>query len=144
MELMLTTRRLLWTLATLAVLGTTAAGAQTAPNSAALTLEVKPAVGTQAVQVQGSGPAGGVVTIALYNTVSRDVPTVFVSQQTLVAGSDGHFAGQVRTAPAYMPGSLLTVVASAPGAATAQATLVLQAPNAPVSVPAETTVLHDP
>ncbi|TAM91506.1 hypothetical protein EPN42_03545 [bacterium] len=141
---MFTTRRLLGTL--IAGLLLTAL----MPNSgraatASLTLHVEPVVGTQAVQVHGTGPASGSVTIALYDTISQDLPTVLVASRTLAVGSDGRFDVEMRTAPAYMPGSLLTVVASAaPGAAQAQTTLVLRPPNAPLSIPVESATRSDP
>ena len=140
---MFATRRLLGTLIAGLLLTAATPGSGRAAT-ASLTLQAEPVVGTQAVHVHGTGPASASVTIALYNTISQDLPTVLVASRTLVVGSDGSFDLEMRTAPAYMPGSLLIVVAAAPGAATAQTTLVLQPPNAPLTVPVESETESDP
>ncbi|TAM56268.1 hypothetical protein EPN52_14215 [bacterium] len=141
---MFSTRRLLGSL--IAVLLLSAAPPQQArAATAALTLQAEPVVGTQAVRVHGTAPAAGAVTIALYATISQELPTVFLASRTLAVDSSGRFDAEMRTAPAYVPGSLLTVVASStPGAQQAQTTLVLQPPNTSLSVPVESATRSDP
>ncbi len=105
----------------------------------AITLEARQLQGSEAIDVQGSAPAGAPVTITLLALVSYDVPTILVSRHDIVTDVNGRFGAVIPIASAYERGTVLKVLAtSASGVASAQAQLITGAPNAGESVPLET------
>ena len=103
-----------------------------------VTLEARQLQGAEAIDVQGTAPAGAPVTITLMALISPDLPTVLVSRHDIVSDVNGRFGAVIPIASAYERGIVLTVIAtSAPGVASAQAQLTTSAPNAGASVPLE-------
>lgn len=104
----------------------------------AITMEARQLQGAEAIDVQGSAPAGLPVTITLLAVFSSDVPTVLVSRHDIVTDVNGRFGAIIPIASAYERGTLLRVVAtSSPGVASATKQLVMDAPNSGVTVPLE-------
>lgn len=104
-----------------------------------ITLEARQLQGSEAIDVEGTAPAGSPVTITLLALVSPDVPTIVVSRHDVAADSAGRFGAVIPIASAFERGTILRVIAtSAPGVASAQAQLTTGAPNAGVSVPLTT------
>lgn len=107
-----------------------------APGS--ITMEARQLQGAEAIDVNGSAPAGAPVTITLLAVVSSDIPTIVVSRNDVVTDANGRFNAIIPIASAYERGTLLRVVAtSTPGVATATSQLVMDAPNNGVTVPLE-------
>jgi hypothetical protein len=102
-----------------------------------ITLEARQLQGAEAINVTGTAPPGASVTITLTALISTDIPTVLVSRHDIVTDVNGRFGGVVPIASAYERGIVLTVYATAPGVAGAQAQLTTGAPNAGASVPLE-------
>lgn len=104
----------------------------------AITMEARQLQGAEAINVEGSAPAGAPVTITLLAVVSSDLPTVVVSRHDVVTDANGRFGAIIPIASAYERGTVLRVVAtSSPGVASATSQLVMQAPNNGVTVPLE-------
>ncbi len=124
-------------IATAAVPSRTASAVAQAPGTAQqITLEARQLQGAEAIDVSGTAPAGGTVTVTLTALVSEDIPTVLVSRHDVVADVNGRFGAIIPIASAYERGIILTVYAtSGPGVAGAQAQLTTRAPNAGVSIP---------
>jgi len=101
----------------------------------AITLNARSAQGTQALTITGHAPAGNPVTITLLATISPDLPTVVVSRHDVQPDASGQFEAVISTAPDYLRGSLLQVVATSAGATPASTTITFGAPNAGVTVP---------
>lgn len=117
--------------------GSPSTGDRTAQGS--ITLEARQLQGAEAIDVQGTAPAGLPVTITLLALVSPDLPTIVVSRHDVAADSGGRFGAVIPIASAYERGTILRIVAtSASGVASAQAQLITGAPNAGVSVPLTT------
>jgi len=105
-----------------------------------LSLDVRQHEGAEAIDVSGSAPPNAPVTITLLATVSTDVPTIVVSRQDVVTDVNGRFGALIPIASAYERGTILKIVAtSLPGVIPASAQLVINAPNAGVTVPLEQT-----
>lgn len=105
-----------------------------------LSLDVHQHQGAEAIDVSGSAPPNAPVTITLLATVSSDVPTIVVSRQDVVTDVNGRFGALIPIASAYERGTILRIVAtSLPGVVPASAQLVINAPNAGVTVPLEQT-----
>jgi len=105
------------------------------PATGSITLDALRTQGTQALTVTGRAPAGSPVTITLLATISPDLPTVVVSRHDVQPDASGQFEAVISTAPDYLRGSLLQVVATSAGATPASTTITLDAPNAGVTVP---------
>ncbi len=104
--------------------------------SGPITLEARPELGSEAIHVSGHAPSSAPVTITLLATISPDLPTVVVSRQDVQPDTNGQFQATITTAPDYLRGSILRVLAtSSAGATPASATLTLGAPNAGVTAP---------
>jgi hypothetical protein len=108
-----------------------------APVSASgpITVDVRQQQGSEALDVTGHAPSGSPVTITLLATISPDLPTVVVSRHDIQPDANGQFQAVIPTAPDYLRGSILRVVATSAGATPASATLTVGAPNAGVAVP---------
>lgn len=108
-----------------------------APVSASgpITVDVRQQQGTEALDVTGHAPSGLPVTITLLATISPDLPTVVVSRHDIQPDANGQFQAVIPTAPDYLRGSILRIVATSAGATPASATLTVGAPNAGVAVP---------
>ena len=103
-----------------------------------ITMEARQLQGAEAISVEGNAPASAPVTITLLAVLSSDLPTVVVSRNDVVTDANGRFQATIPIASAYERGTLLQVVAtSSPGVASAQAQLVVSAPNSGVTVPLE-------
>jgi hypothetical protein len=108
-------------------------GAQT-PDAAAMrvTLTATRAAGSEAVRITGSGPAARPLSVALYGTFSRDLPTVLLSRRSVSTDSTGRYDATLPIAPAFFRTSIITVVVDAvPAGQGARATVVVGPPNAP-------------
>lgn len=137
-------------LAHLATMTSNTAGQRTsvvggaAPNEQQITgtisMNVQPQSGSQAISVSGHAPADAPVTITLLATVSSDIPTIVVSRQSVQPDSNGNFQAVITTAPDYLPGTLLRILAtSVSGVTPASAQLTIGQPNGNVTVPLEQT-----
>jgi hypothetical protein len=108
------------------------------PAHGSITVEARQLQGAEAIDVEGSAPAGAPVTITLLAVVSQDVPTIVVSRHDVVPDVNGRFSAVIPIASAYERGTLLRVVAtSTSGVASASAQLVTEAPNGGITVPLE-------
>ena len=109
------------------------------PSSGAIQLnDVHQVAGTYDLSIEGDAPAGAPITLTTKGTFSSEVPTVTLRVVKLDADPNGHFVAVVPAAPAYFRGGIITVVASSvQGVTDASSQIVLKAPNANVSVPAE-------
>lgn len=106
------------------------------PVHGAITLEARQLQGFEAIDVEGTAPAGAPVTLTLLALLSPDVPTVLVSRHDVVTDVNGRFGAVVPIASAYERGTLFRVLAtSLTGIASAQAQLVTDAPNLGVTIP---------
>jgi hypothetical protein len=93
---------------------------------------------TQALAVAGDAPPNAPITLTLLATLAPDVPTVILSRHDVQTDVVGHFDAIVPISPDYLPGTLVTVVAtSLPEISPATAYLRLGSPNAGVTVPLE-------
>lgn len=119
------------------------AGSDSSPSNAVsgtITLQAQGLSGSQALDVRGQAPANAPVTITLFAIVSSDVPTIVVSRHDVVTDVNGRFGAVIPIAPAFERGTILKVVAtSASGAGPASAQVIMDVPNAGVSVPLEQT-----
>lgn len=108
--------------------------AQVAPVAGgSLVLTATPAAGSEAIAVSGKvAPSAVPVTLTLWSTISRDLPTIIVNRQVVTPRPNGNFETTMAIAPSYFRGSLLKVVASVPGIAPATADVTVHAPNAGV------------
>jgi hypothetical protein len=95
-----------------------------------MTVTIGPVQGKEAVSIEGKAPAMAPVTLRLYGTYSRDLPDVFLNRRDILADASGHFSAVVPVAPDFWRGTVLTVTASSPDAATsATAKTNLVVPN---------------
>lgn len=94
-------------------------------SGAPLTLAVHPHAGEHSLDVTGTAPAGSVVDIVLYATVSKDLPLLRLNHLTAQAGPYGTYAITVPITPDYVKGSILTIQASTEAGATAVARTTL-------------------
>lgn len=100
----------------------------------AFNLDVKPVVGTESLSVAGSAPGATSVTVTLWATYSRNMPTVVLNRRTIRTNADGAFSSVVPIAPGHFEGAVVTVVVTAaPGGGTAIARYTVGIPN--VTVP---------
>lgn len=117
--------------------------AQSDSAHGAISLDVQPLQGSEAIYAGGTAPPNAPVTITLLATVSTDVPTIVVSRQDVVTDVNGRFGAVIPIASAYERGTILKIVAtSLPGVVPASAQLVINAPNPGVKVPLEQTTPH--
>ena len=110
-----------------------APGANARPGGS-ITLDVKPVVGSEALTISGTAPAGRAVQVTLYATYSRDIPDVLLSRQTLLPSPAGAFSATLPIAPGFFRGAVITVVATTPPSGpSASARYTVAAPNVTVS-----------
>jgi hypothetical protein len=103
-----------------------------------IVLNATPLQGAEAVLVTGSAPPSAPVRITLLATLSSELPNVLLSRHDLTAGPDGKFQAIVPIGPDYVRDTFIHVLAtSQPGVTSASAQLLVQAPNAGVTVPIE-------
>jgi hypothetical protein len=106
--------------------------------SGAISLEVHPLEGTEAVVVQGTAPPYAPLTITLMATLSSDIPTVVVSRNDVHTDSNGRFAKIIPIAPDFLRGSIMDVLAtSLSGVTPATAQFIVGPPNGKTTVPAD-------
>ncbi len=104
----------------------------------AISFDVQPLPGREALVVTGKAPPLAPVFLTLTGTLSSDIPDVLVSRHQVAAAPDGSFAAVLPIASDYLRGSTLHVVATSDaGVRNAVAQVVIGAPNATVSVPIE-------
>jgi hypothetical protein len=101
----------------------------------AITIDVHPQTGGEALNVSGHATSGAPVTLTLLATISPDLPTVVVSRHDVQPDANGQFAAVISIAPDFLRGSRLRVVATSAGSTPASATVTVGAPNAGVTVP---------
>jgi hypothetical protein len=118
-----------------AVHGARSYAEQLQPASGPISVDVRHAQGSEALNVSGRAPAGSPVTITLLATISPDLPTVVVSRHDVQPDANGQFQAVISSAPDYLRGSLLQVVATSAGASPASATVTVGPPNPGVTVP---------
>jgi uncharacterized lipoprotein YbaY len=125
-------------LATAAALFASTAGivvAADAPQSGTTALAVRAHAGSQSIDVTGSGPANGTVTVTVVSTISRDIPDVVLSRKLVKPNADGSFSAILPIAPGFTPGSIITVyAASSAGGPAMRAQYSPEAPNRGVTV----------
>lgn len=100
-----------------------------------ISVDVHQTTGSEALTVSGHAGAGTPVTITLLATISPDLPTVVVSRHDVQPDANGQFQAVIPTAPDYLRGTLLRVVATSAGSVPASATVTVGAPNAGITVP---------
>lgn len=90
----------------------------------------------QSLAVAGEAPPNVPVTITLLATLAPDLPTVVLSRHDVQSDVTGRFEAVVSVASDYMPGTLVTVLATSVGdISPASAYLRLVTPNAGATVP---------
>ena len=119
-----------------AAVANTAMGA--AEMQGSIILHVQPLKGAEALLVTGEAPPEAPVRITLLGTLSSDLPNVLLSRNDLTSSAAGTFQAILPIAPDYLRRSFIHVLAtSVPGVTSASAQILIDAPNAGVSVPAE-------
>jgi hypothetical protein len=95
--------------------------------------------GTYELSVSGDAPSHAPIILTEKEIFSTEIPATTLQTVDVVADENGHFSARVPAAPGYFRGGIVTIVASssAPGVSDSSSRLVLKAPNANVSVPAE-------
>ena len=118
---------------------TSVARAETAPSQnfrGALSVDIHPLSGDEAVTINGQAPAGAPVTLTLLATISSDLPTIVVSRHDVQPDVNGRFSVAVPIASDYTRGSILRVLAtSAPGVTPATAQVYVGPPNGDQTLP---------
>ena len=108
-----------------------------------ITVTVAPALGSEAVTVEGKAPAMAPVILILHAMISKDLPTVFVNRRDVTADADGHFSTTVPIAADFWRGSILTVTASSESSvSSATAQTIVTLPNPGVVLPADDVPSH--
>jgi len=106
--------------------------------SGAISLEVHPLEGSEAVVVTGFAPVAAPVTITLLATLSSDIPTVVVSRHDAHPDASGRFQTIIPIAPNFLRGSIMDVLATSfSGVTPATAQFIVGPPNGKTSVSAE-------
>lgn len=104
----------------------------------AISIEMQPLPGSEAVTVNGQAPPGAPVTLTLLATISSDIPTVLVSRHDVQPDVSGRFTATLPIASDYYHGSLLRVLATSTfGVTPATANVMVDAPNRDVTLPAD-------
>jgi hypothetical protein len=104
----------------------------------AISLDVQPLEGQEALLVKGQAPPSAPVQLTLLAVLSSDVPNVVVSRHDIQSEPDGRFQAIVPIGPDYTPNSFLRVIAtSTPGVTEATAQVTIGPPNAGLLVPWE-------
>ena len=115
-----------------------ARGAATEVPRGSIVLQARQLDDAQSLAVAGQAPPNAPITITVLATLASEIPTVVLSRMELQSDVDGRFDAVVPVAADYIPGSLLTLVAtSAAGVSPASTTVRLGTPNAGFSVPIE-------
>ncbi len=121
-----------------AAMGQQAQARQAPQVRGALSFEVHPLEGSEAVVVTGYAPPVAPVTITLLATLSSDIPTVVVSRHDAHPDASGRFQTIISIAPNFLRGSIMDVIAtSLSGVTPATAQFIVGSPNGKTSVPAE-------
>ena len=108
------------------------------PATGAITIDVHPVPGSEAVAVTGHAPPSAPVTITLLATISSDLPTVVVSRHDTQPDVNGNFQATISIAPNFVRNTYLRVLAtSAAGSTPASAQITVGPPNAGQTVPLE-------
>ena len=103
--------------------------------TSAIELEARQLKGSEAISVTGRTTPNARMTLALYATISSDLPDVLVSRHEARSDENGRFGAVIPIASAYQRGTLLRVLAISATGATGDAHLSLDAPNAGIAVP---------
>jgi hypothetical protein len=110
-----------------------------APAAAAITVHVAHHDGAESLDVSGTAASGSAVDVALYATISKDLPVVFLNRITALADANGHYAVIAPIAGDFLRGTIITVQVSAQNGASASDTWTVDAPTSTI-VPAGDTV----
>ena len=88
------------------------------------------AVGTEAVTISGTAPAGAALEATLYARYSQDLPTVLLSRHAVWSGANGRYLATISIAPAFFRNAIVTVVIHTLGTGdAARASVTVGAPN---------------
>jgi hypothetical protein len=68
--------------------------------------------GAEAIDVSGTAPAGRALSITVISTPNKDLPDVVISRSLVVPNANGAYSATLSIAPAFMRGSVITVIAS--------------------------------
>jgi hypothetical protein len=111
---------------------------QTPPTvSGPIVLQARSEQGDEAINVSGHAPSAAPVTITLLATISPDIPTLVVSRHDVQPDANGQFQATIPIASDYFRDSVLRVLATSGAATPASTTVLVQAPNAGVTVPSD-------
>jgi hypothetical protein len=106
--------------------------AQSPSTVSSPTLALTHVVGSEAVSLAGTAQPNQRLEVALYARFSRDLPTVLLSRRQIAADAAGHYAVTMSTASAFFRDAIVIAVVRAPQTdASAQASLLVTAPNVP-------------
>jgi hypothetical protein len=112
--------------------------AQVPPSGAgSIVVNARSSPGAEAIDISGKITPSGPVTLTLWTTISRDLPTIVVNRQVVAPDHAGNFQTTMSIAPSFYRGSLLKIVASVPGISSATADVIVREPNAGVTGPAD-------
>jgi hypothetical protein len=120
--------------AVLFVLGALVASAtlSNAASAADVPVNVSTAIGPRAVRVVGTVAGAQRLRAVLYATFSPDLPVVLLTQRTLATDGNGHFDATIPIAPAYLPGTIISVIVqSSTGIFLGQGSVTITAPSFP-------------
>ncbi|HLI97180.1 MAG TPA: hypothetical protein VKT72_14015 [Candidatus Baltobacteraceae bacterium] len=99
-----------------------------------VTVHVQHREGAEAVDVSGTAVSGTSVDIALYATISKDLPMVFLNRFSAVADANGHYALVAPIAGDYFRGTIITVQVLGSNGGSASDTWTVDAPTS-TSIP---------
>ena len=120
------------TLVALAPIGTMANDVP--QNGPIVTVIVSATTGPDAARITGTVPGAHQLQALIYAKFGADVPAVLLSRRFLTADADGRFSTIVPIAPAYFPGTVITVfVQSLTSVPLAQGTMTIGEPVVPPS-----------
>jgi hypothetical protein len=93
-------------------------------------ISIAAADGPSAIHVSGVAPGAHQLMALLYANFAPDLPTVFLSRRPLVTDAAGRFDAIVPIAPAYFPGTIITVIVQTSAAVlVARGSLIIADPS---------------
>jgi hypothetical protein len=101
-------------------------------SAADVPISVSTAIGPRAIRVAGTVGGAQRLRAVLYATFSPDLPIVLLTQRTLTADATGHFDATIPIAPAYYPGTVISVIVqSSSGSFIGQGSVTIPVPSFP-------------
>jgi hypothetical protein len=100
-----------------------------APAAAPITVHIQHHDGAEALDVSGTTASGTAVDIALYATISKDLPVVFLNRFSALADASGHYAVVAPIAGDYFRHTIITVQVLDQHGGTASDTWSVDAPT---------------